>query len=39
LIYGILKLQEKIKKGQSPKSFQDLRIIETTPRQLEKVEA
>ncbi len=39
LLYGILKLQDKIKKGQSPKTFHDLRIIETTPRQLEEVKS
>jgi NADH-quinone oxidoreductase subunit B len=32
LIYGILKLQEKIKRGRNPKSFKDLRIIELEPR-------
>jgi len=36
LIYGILKLQEKIKRG-SAQNFKDLRIIETTPRELEQV--
>jgi len=39
LIYGIMKLQEKIKRGQNPKSFKDLRMVETTARQLEEVEA
>src|SRR5580700_1205217 len=39
LLYGIIKLQEKIKKGQSPKSFRELRVMETTPRQLEELEA
>lgn len=39
LLYGILKLQEKIKRGQSPKSMKDLRLIETTPRQLEELKA
>ncbi|HSI73186.1 MAG TPA: NADH-quinone oxidoreductase subunit B family protein [Fimbriimonas sp.] len=37
LIYGIMKLQEKIKRGKAPQSFQDLRLIETTPRELEIV--
>ncbi len=39
LLYGILKLQDKIKKGQSPKSLKDLRLIETTPRHLDEVRA
>jgi NADH-quinone oxidoreductase subunit B len=38
LIYGILKLQEKIKRGDA-KKLGDLRIIETTPRELEKVKS
>jgi len=40
LIYGILKLQEKIKRGKA-KSFKDLRLIEglTGPRTLEDVPA
>jgi len=38
LIYGIMKLQEKIKRGK-PKTFKDLHVIETTPRTLETVEA
>ena len=38
LIYGIMKLQEKIKRNRA-KSFSDLRLIETTPRTLESVEA
>ncbi|MDR3690140.1 MAG: NADH-quinone oxidoreductase subunit B [Fimbriimonas sp.] len=37
LIYGIMKLQEKIKRGQSPKSLKDLRMVEMTPRHLEEV--
>ncbi len=38
LIYGILKLQEKIKK-QNAGSWKDLRLVEglTGPRELEKV--
>jgi NADH-quinone oxidoreductase subunit B len=39
LIYGILKLQEKIKRGKGAQSFQDLRIIETTPRTQEMVKS
>lgn len=38
LIYGIMKLQEKIKRGK-PQNMKQLRVIETTPRTLEKVEA
>ncbi len=38
LIYGILKLQEKIKRGKA-REMKDLRIIEITPRQLEAVDA
>nr|WP_227625148.1 NADH-quinone oxidoreductase subunit B [Fimbriimonas ginsengisoli] len=38
LIYGIMKLQEKIKRGK-PKTMQDLRLIELHPRTLEEVEA
>ncbi|MGV3615059.1 MAG: NADH-quinone oxidoreductase subunit B [Fimbriimonas sp.] len=38
LIYGIMKLQEKIKRGRA-KSFADLRLVESTPRTLESVEA
>lgn len=38
LIYGVLKLQEKIKKGRA-KSFKDLRLIELEPRTLEEVSA
>lgn len=36
LIYAVMKLQDKIKKG-GARSLKDLRIIETTPRQLEDV--
>lgn len=36
LIYGILKLQDKIKRLKA-KNFSDLRLIETTPRTLEQV--
>ena len=39
LLYGILKLQEKIKRGHNPKSFRELKMVEMTPRQLEEVEA
>ena len=40
LIYGVLKLQEKIKKG-GARNLQELRLIEgvTGPRELEEVEA
>jgi NADH-quinone oxidoreductase subunit B len=39
LIYGIMKLQEKIKRGKA-RTWQDLRLIETAnPRVLETVEA
>lgn len=38
LIYGILKLQEKIKR-KNAKSFSDLKLIELTPRTLEEVNA
>jgi len=38
LIYGIMKLQEKIKRGKA-KTLKDLRLWETTPRTLEEVEA
>ena len=34
LIYGVLKLQEKIKRG-GAKSLKELRVVETTPRTLE----
>jgi NADH-quinone oxidoreductase subunit B len=36
LIYGILKLQEKIKRSKA-KNFGDLRLVELTPRELEPV--
>jgi NADH-quinone oxidoreductase subunit B len=39
LIYGIMKLQEKIKRGKAPQSFKDLHIIETNPRELEIVKS
>jgi len=40
LIYGILKLQEKIKRGSHAKSWKDLRIVESVmPRDKETVEA
>ena len=39
LLYGILKLQDKIKKGQSPKSMKDLRLLELSPRHIEELEA
>ena len=35
LIYGIMKLQEKIKRKEA-RSFNDLRVIELTPRTLEE---
>jgi NADH-quinone oxidoreductase subunit B len=38
LIYGILKLQEKIKRTRA-KTMKDLRLVEMTPRTLEPVEA
>ena len=37
LIYAILKLQEKIKRGKNAKTFSELRLIETTPREQELV--
>jgi NADH-quinone oxidoreductase subunit B len=37
LMYGIMKLQEKIKRGKNPQSFKDLRLIELEPRTLERV--
>jgi NADH-quinone oxidoreductase subunit B len=39
LIYAIMKLQEKIKRGRNPKTLKDLRLVESTPRQLEQVTA
>ena len=33
LIYGIMKLQEKIKRGRNPKSFKELRLIGNSPRE------
>lgn len=39
LIYAILKLQDKIKRGRSPHSLKDLRLSETTPRTQEQVTA
>ena len=39
LIYGILKLQAKIKHGHQPKTFKDLKIVDTHPRHLEEVKA
>ncbi len=36
LIYGIMKLQEKIKRSKA-KSFADLRLVEVNPRTLEEV--
>ena len=38
LIYGILKLQEKIKKKNAG-TLRELRLIEINPRRLEEVEA
>lgn len=37
LIYAIMKLQEKIKRGRNPKTLKDLRLVESTPRELEVV--
>ncbi|RYG23799.1 NADH-quinone oxidoreductase subunit B [bacterium] len=39
LIYGVMKLQEKIKRGRNPKTLKDLRLVEATPRELEQVTA
>jgi NADH-quinone oxidoreductase subunit B len=39
LIYGILKLQEKIKRGKAPQHFRDLRIIEIEPEAHEMVKS
>lgn len=39
LIYGILKLQEKIKRGKAPHSLKDLRIIEIEPPAHEMVKS
>ena len=39
LIYGIMKLQEKIKRGHAPKSWKELRLVSATPRELEEVTA
>jgi NADH-quinone oxidoreductase subunit B len=39
LIYGIMKLQEKIKRGRNPKTLKDLRLASATPRELEQVTA
>jgi NADH-quinone oxidoreductase subunit B len=36
LIYGVLKLQEKVKRLNA-RNLQDLKVVETTPRQLEQV--
>jgi NADH-quinone oxidoreductase subunit B len=36
LLYGILKLQEKIKRTKA-RNFKDLRMVELTPRELESV--
>jgi NADH-quinone oxidoreductase subunit B len=36
LMYGIMKLQEKIKRGRA-KSFSDLKLIELNPRTIEEV--
>jgi NADH-quinone oxidoreductase subunit B len=38
LIYGIMKLQEKIKRGKA-RTFQDLKMFEPNARTLEQVEA
>ena len=39
LIYAIMKLQEKIKRTKNPQTFKELRVMESTPRELEVVEA
>jgi NADH-quinone oxidoreductase subunit B len=36
LIYGIMKLQEKIKRGRA-KTMSDLKLVELTPREIEEV--
>lgn len=36
LIYGVLKLQEKVKRLNA-RNMKDLRVVETTPRELEQV--
>jgi NADH-quinone oxidoreductase subunit B len=38
LIYGIMKLQEKIKRGKNPQSFKELRLVELEPRTLQVVQ-
>jgi NADH-quinone oxidoreductase subunit B len=38
LIYGVLKLQEKVKRS-TAKNLKDLRLVEVNPRTLEEVEA
>lgn len=37
LIYGIMKLQDKIKRGKNAKSLTELRLVETNARTLEQV--
>jgi NADH-quinone oxidoreductase subunit B len=37
LIYGIMKLQEKIKRGKNPQTWKELRLVELEPRTLEGV--
>ena len=39
LIYGIMKLQEKIKRGTNPKSFRQLRLIGDSAHEQEQVTA
>ena len=39
LIYGIMKLQEKIKRGTNPKSFRELRLIGDSAHEQEQVTA
>ena len=39
LIYGIMKLQEKIKRGTNPKSFRELRLVGDSAHEQEQVTA
>ena len=39
LIYGIMKLQEKIKRGRNPKTLKDLRLFGNSPLEQEQVTA
>jgi NADH-quinone oxidoreductase subunit B len=38
LIYGIMKLQEKIKRGRA-KTMSDLKLVELSPREIQEVTA